>query len=189
MLETTTDRRIARTKEAIENTFLDLLNHKTLQALTINDITDRANINRSTFYEYFDDKFDLFNHIVRKTFQQKVLEHLPDYGSYSPENISKLVQATAEYFQYLNAQCPPTERVMRPIAEAQVQAVLYEALICWFPPEKKNEPGSKALFVSWAIFGTLLDSIANGKMFDVGKITKKVISLSRIVLENESIVR
>lgn len=179
------DRRVAKTLDAIETAFLESLNEKTLQKLTINDVTDRANINRSTFYEYFTDKYALFNHIVRKTFEKKMLEHLKDdFGTYSDENMGNIIMAVSEYFQYLNVICPPADRHLRPIAEAQVQVVLYEALMCWYPPDGKNMPSTKALFISWAIFGTLLDGIANGNAKDLDGLIKKVKEFSKKVLDD-----
>ena len=179
------DRRVAKTVDSIETAFLDALNEKTLQKLTINDVTERANINRSTFYEYFTDKYALFNHIIRKTFEKKMLEHLTgDFGSYSDENMGNIIRAVSEYFQYLNAICPPADRHLRPVSEAQVQVVLYEALTCWYPPEGKNMPSTKALFISWAVFGTLLDGIANGKANNIEVLTQKVMELSKKVLED-----
>jgi AcrR family transcriptional regulator len=182
------DRRVAKTLDAIESAFLDALNEKNLQKLTINDITERANINRSTFYEYFTDKYELFNHIVRKTFEKKMLEHLSgDFGTYSDENMGNIIRAVSEYFQYLNLICPPADRHLRPIAEAQVQVVLYNALTCWYPPDERTRLSAKALFVSWAIFGTLLDAIANAKGNDPFLISQKVFTMTKAVLDNRDI--
>lgn len=46
----TEDRRIRKTKEAIKYALIDLLKHKTLEKITIKDITESADINRGTFY-------------------------------------------------------------------------------------------------------------------------------------------
>ncbi|HUN23036.1 MAG TPA: TetR/AcrR family transcriptional regulator [Anaerolineales bacterium] len=179
------DRRVTKTLYAIETAFLDALNEKNLQKLTINDITERADINRSTFYEYFTDKYELFNHIIRKTFEKKMLEHLSgDFGVYSDENMGNIIRAVSEYFQYLNLICPPADRHLRPIAEAQVQVVLYHALTCWYPPDERTKLNAKALFVSWAIFGTLLEAIANGKGSDPFLISQQVFAMTKAVLEN-----
>ena len=43
------DRRIRRTKSAIKEAFIDLLNEKEIEKITIQDITKRADINRGHF--------------------------------------------------------------------------------------------------------------------------------------------
>lgn len=55
------DRRIVKTRAAINNAFLELLSEKDFQLITINDIADRANVNRGTVYLHYTDKYDLLD--------------------------------------------------------------------------------------------------------------------------------
>lgn len=166
------DPRVQRTRDQIEQAFLEELDQKSLQSVTVGDITRRAGVNRATFYAHFDDKYALFDHVVRMTFSETLNAHLITTDPvYSPENMRKLIQATCDYFSYLNNQCPPTERLNRPVAETQVQALLYETLCTWFPPtpsqtpihQSNEEPQENyaALFLSWAIFGTVLQTVGS----------------------------
>ncbi len=56
---TSTDRRSLRTRAAIYQALIELIEEKGFEILTISDITRRANLNRSTFYLHFRDKSDL----------------------------------------------------------------------------------------------------------------------------------
>jgi AcrR family transcriptional regulator len=56
-----TDRRIIRTKIAIRKALVALIEEKGFDALSITDITSRADINRGTFYLHYRDKFDLLD--------------------------------------------------------------------------------------------------------------------------------
>jgi AcrR family transcriptional regulator len=55
-----TDRRTARTRQALEDAFVALLREKHYDAIAIHEITDRANVGRSTFYLHYPSKLDLF---------------------------------------------------------------------------------------------------------------------------------
>jgi AcrR family transcriptional regulator len=55
------DIRVIRTKEAIRNALVELIEEKGLDALTVKEITTKAKINRGTFYVYYQDKYDLVN--------------------------------------------------------------------------------------------------------------------------------
>lgn len=55
-----TDRRIRKTKEALRNAVFSLIVEKGYDAVTVQDILDRANVGRSTFYNHFVDKQDVF---------------------------------------------------------------------------------------------------------------------------------
>jgi len=65
------DLRVRRTKNAIKNAFLNLLEQKTLDDITIMEITELAVCNRNTFYLHYEDKYDLI-----KTLCREVLEAL-----------------------------------------------------------------------------------------------------------------
>jgi AcrR family transcriptional regulator len=47
------DRRVVKTKRAIHKAFASLLSEKELNAITVRDIADLADINRKTFYNYY----------------------------------------------------------------------------------------------------------------------------------------
>jgi AcrR family transcriptional regulator len=59
----TKNRRINRTKTAIYKALVELIGEKGFNAVTVSDISDRADINRGTFYKHYRDKFDLLDQI------------------------------------------------------------------------------------------------------------------------------
>ncbi|MCL2574646.1 MAG: TetR/AcrR family transcriptional regulator [Defluviitaleaceae bacterium] len=56
------DRRIRKTKKALRETFAELLMQKSIQHITVKELTDKADVHRSTFYANFKDIYDLYNH-------------------------------------------------------------------------------------------------------------------------------
>jgi len=60
------DRRVLKTQEAIKKALLALLNEKKFDDITIQDISDRANVNRSTVYLHYLDKFDLLDKMIEE---------------------------------------------------------------------------------------------------------------------------
>jgi AcrR family transcriptional regulator len=55
----TTDRRVRRTRELLRGALLALIQEKGYDRITVQDILDRADVGRSTFYAHFRDKDDL----------------------------------------------------------------------------------------------------------------------------------
>lgn len=51
------DKRVRKTREAIRRAFISLLKEKKFADITIQDIADRAQISRSTFYDHYSDKY------------------------------------------------------------------------------------------------------------------------------------
>jgi AcrR family transcriptional regulator len=56
---TTTDRRVRRTRELLRQALLALIQEKGYDKITVQDLLDRADIGRSTFYAHYRDKDDL----------------------------------------------------------------------------------------------------------------------------------
>jgi AcrR family transcriptional regulator len=53
------DLRVQRTRKLLEDAMIELTIEKGFSSLTVRDITDRAMVNRSTFYRHYLDKYDL----------------------------------------------------------------------------------------------------------------------------------
>lgn len=53
------DRRVQRTRELLRGALFALIREKGFEALTVQNIIDRANVGRATFYAHFDNKEDL----------------------------------------------------------------------------------------------------------------------------------
>ncbi|MBT2655915.1 TetR/AcrR family transcriptional regulator [Bacillus sp. ISL-18] len=58
------DRRIIKSQEAIKKAFIELMNEKGFDKITIQDISDRANVNRRTVYLHYLDKFDILDKMI-----------------------------------------------------------------------------------------------------------------------------
>ena len=54
------DIRTIKTKAAIKQAFQTLMKDNSFDKLTIQKICDEANVNRVTFYNHYQDKYDLF---------------------------------------------------------------------------------------------------------------------------------
>ncbi|MGF7046428.1 AcrR family transcriptional regulator [Paenibacillus sp. DS2015] len=64
------DRRITKTRLDIKEAFIALMQEKSFNELTVLDITERANINRTTFYKHYLDKFDLLDKYEAEIFKK-----------------------------------------------------------------------------------------------------------------------
>ncbi|MBV7333272.1 TetR/AcrR family transcriptional regulator [Chloroflexi bacterium TSY] len=59
MSEKKVDRRIRRTRRLLGEALLDLLQEKDYESITVQEITDRADLNRATFYLHYESKQEL----------------------------------------------------------------------------------------------------------------------------------
>jgi AcrR family transcriptional regulator len=61
MTQPVLDRRVQKTRKLLQDALIDLISEKGLEAVTIQEILDRANVGRSTFYTHFQDKYELLH--------------------------------------------------------------------------------------------------------------------------------
>ncbi|MCW3790064.1 TetR/AcrR family transcriptional regulator [Paenibacillus sp. LS1] len=66
------DRRVVKTKQAIFQSFISLIAEKHFEDITINEIADRANINRGTVYFHYSDKYDLLNKCIEENLNKMI---------------------------------------------------------------------------------------------------------------------
>lgn len=70
MNEKKIDRRITRTKRMIRDAFTQLMEEKGFEAITVSDLTEKADINRGTFYLHYKDKYDLLEQSEEDVFEE-----------------------------------------------------------------------------------------------------------------------
>lgn len=74
------DRRIRRTKRLLRQALAEMMNEKEFKDITVKEITDRADLNRGTFYFHYTDIYDL-----REKIEDELVEDFKEViWSYSP---------------------------------------------------------------------------------------------------------
>lgn len=96
-----TDRRILRTKEAINRAFLEVFSEKKFDRITINDISERANVNRGTIYLHYTDKYDLLNKCINDHLDKMILSCT--FTKFIQENVEVIeaIEALKSLFIYI----------------------------------------------------------------------------------------
>ena len=69
MNTTSTNRRVKYTRMALKDSFIHILSKKEISKITVKEICERADINRTTFYLHFKDPYDLLEQIENEFIQ------------------------------------------------------------------------------------------------------------------------
>ncbi|WP_141503966.1 TetR/AcrR family transcriptional regulator [Paenibacillus luteus] len=103
-MEAQTDRRIRRTRQAIKAAFVALILEMGYEAVTIIDITSRADYNRGTFYNHFAGKEELFREI-HDDFLRGIAEALLDpYEGMERVDATKIYPSTLLLCEHIEKQ-------------------------------------------------------------------------------------
>lgn len=64
------DARVRKSRDALGDALVALMREKAFDEITVQDVLDRAGVSRSTFYQHFRDKDDLFDSDAGEFFEQ-----------------------------------------------------------------------------------------------------------------------
>lgn len=92
------DRRIQKSRDAIMNAFISLMTEKNFDQISINEIANRANVNRGTVYLHYVDKYDLLDKCIETNLNQLFESCLPDANS-TDFNYEASLLRTFEYLE------------------------------------------------------------------------------------------
>ena len=90
------DRRIRRTRDTLGDALVELIREKPFDAITVQEILDRAGVGRSTFYTHYSDKQDLFLGEVEAFFE--MLSTMLTRNGAASERLAPV----AEFFSHLS---------------------------------------------------------------------------------------
>ncbi len=92
------DRRVKYTKMVLKESFINLLEKKNISKISVKEICEDADINRTTFYNHYDDQYDL----MRKL-ENELIENIGIYLAKYTQNETDvaLVEMLEGIFEYI----------------------------------------------------------------------------------------
>lgn len=102
------DRRSSRTRQLLGNALVSLMQEKPYHAITVQDLIDRADVGRSTFYA-----------------------HYPDKDSLLMSQLSGVIESLRHDVDYGEGKSPTLFPVLGLFRHVQQNAHLYKALVGW----------------------------------------------------------
>lgn len=109
-----TDLRVIKTEQQIENAFLSLLNHKSYRAITVQDILDKALINRSTFYRHYPSKEALAEKMVADFYQPYEAFLKVRFSLHRKECLPQFLQRITAFFESQRHKILPLWQIKTP---------------------------------------------------------------------------
>lgn len=158
------DPRILRTRLLIRSAFLDLIREKGFDAVSVQDITDRATLNRATFYLHYQDKHDLMESLIQEVLDELSVLPMPFVPARSqeadPERLSAffvgLFQHVAQHADFYRVMV--VEESVAPFAQ-QMQTYIEQFGLRWFARARSRQfsvpPEVVMSFLSGAYMGMI----------------------------------
>ncbi|MCI2069622.1 MAG: TetR/AcrR family transcriptional regulator [Bacilli bacterium] len=165
------------TKNALATALTELLNEKSLDKITIKELTSRCGVDRQTFYYHFSDIYELVQWIYKKGAEKAVADN-KTYESWET-GYKAILEATLEHKNFvLNTFDSVSREYVESDLYSRTFAVLYNII-----QEKAGDSISKedktfiSDFYKYAFVGLTLDWIKKGMVEPPEEIITKLSTL------------
>lgn len=153
------DPRIRKTRQALQAALGGLMQQKSFEEISVQDITDLADVNRATFYDHYTDKFALLDAMVAGGFHKLLAERNVIFDGTCPSAASAIILATCDYLttSHAHADCNRNS-AFEPLMEAGIVAAIRRVLLRGFenkPVPEGLTPEIVATAAAWAIYGAV----------------------------------
>ena len=176
------DPRVKRTRGLILQSFDSLLAEKKFENISVQDVTDKAQINRATFYAHFQDKYALLDHSINKMFMQEIEKRTLNVCSYSPDNLRNLILAVCDFLVHLHTDCAQPHNQFESLVETTIKKQVFDLLSYWL--RKSTVPTElPATVATWAIYGLASHYSHNKKRPTLEKFVDEAFPLVAVNLE------
>ncbi|GGC78672.1 TetR family transcriptional regulator [Thalassobacillus devorans] len=160
-----TDKRVRRTKKALQNSLLTLMEEKDFHDITITDIVTKADYNRGTFYKHYQYKEDLLDEII-----ENVMTGLKEsYREPSNDKKTTLSSSAIKIFDHVEQNAKFYQIVIRSNALPNFQEKFIRALkelasedLIALQPTPDIDPDLHASYQFYAIFGMIIEWVNSG---------------------------
>ena len=181
------DRRTAYSKKVIRESLLALMQDKPLNKITVKELCDRADVNRSTFYAYYEDIYDLHRAILRDYFrcQHRIIAEGERIFSSRPDITALSVADFYDFYLYYFTMVLENKELFRFVFHQNTDAsihvnmrkLFYRQLTKLLPeeaPEKiKSAFYASFIFVSGGVTFMLMEWLNNGCRMPVETLAKR----------------
>ncbi|MCH5193319.1 MAG: TetR/AcrR family transcriptional regulator [Oscillospiraceae bacterium] len=172
------DNRIEKTRQSIAKAFVELRSHKPLERITVKELCELAQINKSTFYCHYVDIYDL---------SEKVEQHIVSDIMKDLDNIEDVIQDPAEFSGRLFSEYTKDPLVKIIFSDSRREqfprkllASIKEHFFARFP-EFANSP-EKNIMLTYCVYGSYYTLHENQEYDDstavkiICEISKRIVS-------------
>ncbi|WP_240421793.1 TetR/AcrR family transcriptional regulator [Paenibacillus periandrae] len=160
---------------------------KNIYSISVQDITTRATVNRSTFYAHFEDKYAFLENWMMEKFQMNLQKRLPDDSIFDMNSLRTLVQTVFDFLIRFRQYMTPGDKQFEPMFEIAMQKEVHRLLLKWLRGESiaaysQERVEATALVLSWGIFGSAMQYSRNPQDRKVETMVSDVLEVAKACL-------
>lgn len=188
------DRRIDKSKNALKEALIYLMDEKEFKSITITEIVQLANLNRGTFYKHYPTQEELLNELIEDILKDLIDSYREPYKTMKNFEISQMSSSSVKIFDHverysrfytiiINSNVLPgfQNRICQVLKEL-VQNDLAIAM-----PDAKIDRSLLSSYNAYALFGLIIEWVNGGYKFTPHQMAEQLLRIISYQTSRESI--
>ncbi|MFJ9383706.1 TetR/AcrR family transcriptional regulator [Peribacillus sp. NPDC101481] len=184
------DRRIRKSKMALKESLISLMQNKDFRDISITDIVELADLNRGTFYKHYQYKEELLEEVMEDVIADLIISYREPYKNVDTFTINELTASVIKIFEHvanyaniytliLKTNAWPTllERICN-----ELKKLPLEDLEDYRPNPKINIELASS-YQAYAILGMIIEWVNTGFKYSAGYMAEQLLE----ILNNKSV--
>ena len=176
------DLRIVKTKDALHQALLQLLNDKDLDEISITEICKKAKINRGTFYLHYGQIEDVFEEYFKEITLDLASSYKEPYRRAAILNVDELDSSTIRIFHHIEKFKPFYEIIFSRKVPLRYYYMLFDEIVKLFLEDMDKQQGdfNHEMFASYqsnAIIGMIINWYKNGFSYSADYLNDQLVKI------------
>ncbi|PUA36497.1 TetR family transcriptional regulator [Paenibacillus elgii] len=178
-----TDPRVIRTRRLLQDAFTSLIQEKDFESITVRDITERATVNRATFYAHFADKFEILESRLTESFMTIINRRISGHEKLNEETIQSIFLGVCDFHKDLSIMCKRRYKSLGPVFEIQIKEKIQAILLSFIDKDKVvSSPNAQlintaSIMLSWGMYGAAYVWNKEGRLLPAESFVKQTMPL------------
>jgi len=175
------DNRITKSRNLIQDAFLSLANEKSFKNITVKDISERAHVNRATFYAHFKDKYDLLESFISDKFMTIVSSRIGFDTKLNEETLRDLIYIMCDYHKAVGTSYTRLYNSASVLIDIKVQLKLQDIVqtmlnnIRTFSKLEKDKLEFITVMISSGVYCSTKRWYSKGNLNDASTLAKEIL--------------
>jgi AcrR family transcriptional regulator len=178
------DPRVKRTRQLLLQAFVALVEERhNLHSISVQEVAQRATINRATFYAHFEDKYALLQCWMHDKYHQRLTSQFPVSSTLQLNTLRQLIRSVFDVLALFHSYLKPADRQYELLFEDVLQQELYILLLRWIKqvpsemPLQEEVGETMAQVISWAILGPAKQWSRGDQAVSAKEMTQRILNV------------
>ncbi|MGK5511560.1 TetR/AcrR family transcriptional regulator [Brevibacillus formosus] len=178
------DPRVKRTRQLLQDAFTSLVKEKDFETITVRDITEKATVNRATFYAHFTDKFAILESMINESFMAIITPRISGHVVLNEETIKSIFLAICDFHKDLSASCKRSYSSLGLEFEIRIKEKIQTIILSFINKDKMlSSPNAQLLIntasimLSWGMYGAAYAWNKEGRLLTAESFVKQTMPL------------